>query len=576
MITSSAADAGAAVPPARNRTAVDALAERHLDAHLALDPLMATYVGVPGFDDQLPDLSPDGLQALADLNQRTLRELSQASPADVTDRVTIAAMTERLTVQHELHELGLWLSELNNIDSPVQSLRDAFDLMPTGTAEEWSRIASRLSAVPAAIEGYLESLRLAASRGDVSPRRQVEACITQCEDNLGADGFFAGFVAGAGSTALHGSAPISEGLQADLDRGANAAQAGYQQLRDFLAEELLSQAPVADAVGAQRYPVLSRKFLGAAVDLEETYAWGLDEVARIDRLMAETAREIKSGATVSEAIEALDADPARKLHGTDQLQTWMQERADEAVEALGRTHFDISEQVRRLECRIAPTHTGVIYYTGPSDDFSRPGRMWWSVPPGVTEFSTWRELTTVYHEGVPGHHLQVAQAVECKQLLNRWRRLGAWVSGHGEGWALYAEWLMADLGYMDDPGNRLGLLDGQSLRAARVVIDIGVHCQLPAPAEVGGGAWTYDKAWQFLTSHANMGTEFLRYELERYLGWPGQAPSYKIGERLWLQLRDETRARQGADFDLKAFHRRALDQGSLGLDILRQAVLGAL
>jgi uncharacterized protein (DUF885 family) len=571
MTPSSAGDARAAGVVARDRTAVDALAERHLDAQLELDPMAATFFGVPGYDDRMPDLSPDGLQALADLNRQTLRELREATPADETDKVTIAAMTERLTVLDDLHEQGMSLSELNNIASPVQNLRDVFDLMPTDTAEEWSRIASRLSALPTAIDGYLESLRLAASRGDVAPRRQVEACITQCEDNLGADGFFATFVAGAG-----GSGQISDGLQADLDRGADAARAGYQRLRDFLAEELLSQAPTADAVGAQRYPVLSRQFLGATVDLEETYDWGLAEVARIDRLMAEAADEIKSGATVAEAIQVLDADPVRKLYGPEQLQAWMQERADAAIEALGKSHFEISEQVRRLECRIAPTHTGVIYYTGPSDDFSRPGRMWWSVPAGVTEFSTWRELTTVYHEGVPGHHLQVAQSVECKHLLNRWRRLASWVSGHGEGWALYAEWLMADLGYMDDPGNRLGLLDGQSLRAARVVIDIGVHCELPAPAEVGGGAWTYDKAWQFLTRHANMAPEFLRYELERYLGWPGQAPSYKIGERLWLQLRDETRAREGADFDLKAFHRRALDLGGLGLDILRQAVLHEL
>jgi uncharacterized protein (DUF885 family) len=571
MTPSSAGDARAAGAVARDRTAVDALAERHLDAQLELDPLAATFFGVPGYDDRMSDLSPDGLQAQADLNRQTLRELRQATSVDETDKVTIAAMTERLTVLDDLHEQGMSLSELNNIASPVQNLRDVFDLMPTDTAEEWSRIASRLSALPTAIDGYLESLRLAASRGDVAPRRQVEACITQCEDNLGADGFFATFVAGAG-----GSGQVSDALQADLDRGADAARAGYQRLRDFLAQELLSQAPTADAVGAERYPVLSRQFLGAAVDLEETYAWGLTEVARIDRLMAEAADEIKSGATVAEAIKVLDADPVRKLYGPDQLQAWMQERADAAIEALGKSHFEISEQVRRLECRIAPTHTGVIYYTGPSDDFSRPGRMWWSVPAGVTEFSTWRELTTVYHEGVPGHHLQVAQSVECKHLLNRWRRLASWVSGHGEGWALYAEWLMADLGYMDDPGNRLGLLDGQSLRAARVVIDIGVHCGLPAPAEVGGGAWTYDKAWQFLTRHANMAPEFLRYELERYLGWPGQAPSYKIGERLWLQLRDETRAREGADFDLKAFHRRALDLGGLGLDILRQAVLHEL
>jgi len=570
-MTHSAQHSPTAVPD-RRPTAVDALAERHLDAQLELDPLTATFIGAPGFDELMPDLSPAGLQAQAELDRQTLRALREAVPADDTDKVTIAAMTERLTVHDDLYDLGLTLSELNNIASPVQNLRDVFDLMPTGTAEEWSRIAARLAALPAAIEGYVSSLRLAASRGDVAPRRQVEAGITQCEDNLGPDGFFAGFVAGA----RDGAEPVPDALRADLDRGARAAQDGYQRLRDFLAEELIGQAPAADAIGAERYPVLSRQFLGATVDLAETYAWGLEEVARIQRLMAEAADEIKSGATVAEAIGVLDADPVRKLRGTDALQAWMQERSDAAIEALSGSHFEISERVRRLECLIAPTHTGVIYYTGPSDDFSRPGRMWWSVPAGVTEFSTWRELTTVYHEGVPGHHLQVAQGVECKQLLNRWRRLAAWVSGHGEGWALYAEWLMADLGYMDDPGNRLGLLDAQSLRAARVVIDIGVHCGFPAPDEVGGGAWSYDKAWRFLTNHANMGTEFLRYELERYLGWPGQAPSYKIGERLWLQLRDETRAREGAAFDLKAFHRRALNLGSLGLDILRQAVLDEL
>ena len=109
---------------------------------------------------------------------------------------------------------------------------------------------------------------------------------------------------------------------------------------------------------------------------------------------------------------------------------------------------------------------------------------------------------------------------------------------------------MADLGYLDDPADYLGMLDGQSLRAARVVLDIGVHCEFHAPAEVGGGDWTYDKAWQFLTAHANMAEGFRRFELDRYLGWPGQAPSYKIGERLWLQLREDARAR-GRRFDLK-------------------------
>ena len=170
--------------------------------------------------------------------------------------------------------------------------------------------------------------------------------------------------------------------------------------------------------------------------------------------------------------------------------------------------------------------------------------------------------------------LQVAQTAYRKQVLNRWQRTMCWVSGHGEGWALYAEWLMADLGFMEDPGHRMGLLEGQSLRAARVVIDVGVHCGFPAPAEVGGGQWSYDKAWRFLRAHSSMEEQMARFELNRYLGWPGQAPSYKIGERLWLQLRDEVRSREGAGFDLAAFHRRALDIGGVGLDTLRRAVLG--
>jgi uncharacterized protein (DUF885 family) len=139
---------------------------------------------------------------------------------------------------------------------------------------------------------------------------------------------------------------------------------------------------------------------------------------------------------------------------------------------------------------------------------------------------------------------------------------------------LYAERLMDDLGYLSDPGSRLGMLDGQSLRAARVVLDIGVHLGLPAPAEVGGGDWDYDKAWAFLSAHSASAEGFLRFELDRYLGWPGQAPSYKIGERIWLEMRDDLKAEAGPDFDLKEFHRRALDVGSVPLDVLRQAVAG--
>ncbi len=197
------------------------------------------------------------------------------------------------------------------------------------------------------------------------------------------------------------------------------------------------------------------------------------------------------------------------------------------------------------------------------------------MPDGVDDFSTWKEVTTIYHEGVPGHHLQSAEAIYQRDRLNRWQRLMCWVSGHGEGWALYAERLMEELGYLADPGNLLGMLDGQLLRAARVVVDLGAHLQLPIPADSGwhpGETWDADLAWEFLRSRVQTDDGSLRFELDRYLGWPGQAPSYKLGERIWLEAREDARRRKGADFDLREFHGQALALGSLGLDPLREAL----
>ena len=553
----------------RTRTEVDHIADAHFDASLVLDPISATSTGVRGYDHLLTDYSPRADAGRTDLARQTLARLATATPVDAVDRVTAAAMTERLGVQVELFDAGLTTGELNNLASPAQSLRDVFDLMGTDTAAEWGDISVRLNAMPAAIEQYVGALRSRASAGDVPPVRQLRAVADQSSRLARPDSFFAQLTRDPVVT----EGVVPQALHADLQRGATAAAAAYQSLHRVLADELMPQAEDRDPVGRERYTLFSRYFLGASVDLDETYAWGQDEVARISAEMVRTAAQVKPGAGVREAIEALDADPARTLRGTHALQQWMQSKSDESLQALADSHFDIPAPIRRLECRIAPTNTGGIYYTGPSEDFSRPGRMWWSVPEGDDTFHTWEELSTVYHEGVPGHHLQVAQTVYRAELLNRWRRLGCWVSGHGEGWALYAERLMADLGFLDDPGDRLGMLMSQSMRAARVVIDIGVHCRLTAPAEVGGGQWTYEKAWQYFEAHTSLSESTRRFELDRYLGWPGQAPSYKIGERLWLAARDQVREREGDSFSLSQFHRRALDLGSVGLDVLQESLL---
>lgn len=559
----------------RQPSRIDELANRYVDVIASLDPVEATSMGLPGYDHLMSDYSPEVTAEQAQRASEIMAMINDTPPVDDVDVVTVAAMNERLSRQVELFDAGELDGVLNNIASPLQAMRDVFDLMPTDTTEQWEAIASRLRQIPQSMQSYRESLDHAAARGKVPALRQVRIGIDQAEDIAAASGFFANFA----TRARTASGPLSPALMTELSTVTQNARAAYGSLADYLVTTLAPTAPADDAFGRDRYTLWSRYFLGASIDLDETYEWGL---AELDAVIAEqeacAALIGGPGTRIPDAVAKLDADPNRHLQGAEALQAWMQSTVNQAMSELAGTHFDIPDAARIIECRIAPTHSGGIYYTGPSDDFSRPGRMWWSVPSGITDFTTWREKTTVYHEGVPGHHLQIAQTVYRRSTLNRWRRLASWTSGYGEGWALYAERLMADLGYLADPGDRLGMLDGQRMRAARVVLDIGVHLRKPCPEQWGGGTWDAAKAWDFFLDNVMQAPEFSRFEVDRYLGWAGQAPSYKVGQRLWERSRDEARARaesRGKAFSLKDFHRRALNLGAIGLDVMRDALQSA-
>ena len=549
--------------PVRSPTAVDAVAEAWVNTELDLYPELRVYLGRPGREGEYADYSPAGAEKAYAAAQDALAKIEAATAVDDVDVVTKLDLARTLQLEIDRHEAGFEKRDLNVIASAPQSLRDIFDLTPRSSEEDWANVAKRLHALPAAMDGYIETLRSGVASGTVPAIRQVREVIIQADKLVAETGFFFQLAEGANTD-------LPDTLKSELRAGAEHSAAAYGVLRRFLADELAPHAPEKDAVGREIYALASRGFIGATVDLDETYEWGLEELARMTAEQESIAREIKPGATVAEAIAFLDTEGKHKLHGTDALQKWMQQTSDRAIAELSVDNFEIPEVMRRVDCMIAPTQEGGIYYSSPSEDFSRPGQMWWSVPEGVTEFDTWRELTTVYHEGVPGHHLQLSQAVYNRALLNTWRR-NNFVSGHGEGWALYAERLMESLGYLDDPADRLGMLDGQRMRAARVVLDIGVHLEKPLPD--GSGTWSGEYAFGFLGRNVNMNEGFVRFEVNRYLGWPGQAPAYKVGQRIWEQLRDETARREGADFDIKAFHKRALDIGGVGLDTLRTALL---
>jgi len=545
----------------RTPTAVDEIAEGWIDTTLQLHPEWHVYLGRPGREGEYGDYSPAGAEADVAAATSALARLEAARPVDEVDEITKRDLGRELRLALDRAAARFELRDLKVIASPAQEIRDIFDLSPASGEDDWRIIAKRLGNVRGAIDGYVATLREGVAQGVTPARRQVEGVLEQIRAYSAPDGFFA-------SLAERGSAAAPAAAR-DLAAGAAAAREAYDVLADFLADELGPAATTTDAVGRELYAIASRGFLGATVDLDETYEWGVEELARMRVEQEAIADEIRPGTGVREAISLLEADSARKLHGTDALRAWMQEKSDQAIAELNGVHFDIPEPVRRLECMIAPTQEGGIYYTPPSEDFSRPGQMWWSVPPGVEDFDTWRELTTVYHEGVPGHHLQNGQAICNGDELNTWRR-NTFVSGHGEGWALYAERLMEQLGYLEDPAERLGMLDGQRMRAVRVVLDIGVH--LGKPRLDGTGVWDFDYALEVMRENVNMNEGFLRFETMRYFGWPGQAPSYKVGQRYWEQLRDEAKARAGAAWDIKAWHKRALDIGGVGLDTLRWAL----
>jgi uncharacterized protein (DUF885 family) len=557
---------------ASTRSGVHDISDQFVADAAELDPIVATYLGIAGYDDQLTDYSPEGHDARAELAERALRAVESAQPADASEEVAKAVFGERVGLQLEIHRAGLDVSSLNVIASPVQDIRQVFDLMSTDTVDAWAVVARRLAKVPDALAGLRVSLAHAADRGTVSALRQVSRVAEQCDTWAGLGGgrsFFTSLIAGA--QRIEG---VDAALRTDLATGANAAAEAYADFARFLREDLAPKAPREDAVGKDVYQLWSRYFTGAQLDLAEAYEWGWAEFTRIESEMKQVAERIKAGAPLAEAAAALDAEPRYRVQGQHAFQDWMQKLSDKALNDLRDVHFEIPDELMRLECRIAPPGGGVgAYYTAPTDDFSRPGRMWWSVPADKEEFSTWREVTTVYHEGVPGHHLQIATAVRQAGKLNRFQRLMCWVSGHGEGWALYAERLMRELGYLENDGDLLGMLDGHLFRAARVVVDIGMHLELEIPAGTGfheGERWTPEFGLEFMLTRTITDPAHVRDEIDRYLGWPGQAPSYKLGERLWLSARQDAQRRHGDAFDLKLFHKQALEMGGMGLDTLRE------
>jgi uncharacterized protein (DUF885 family) len=541
----------------------DTLTESYAD----LAPILATTSGVAGRDHLWDDLSPDGEAAKAELRATAISELSVHLDHDDPVQARAAKiLVSYLETLNERYRSGHWKQDINHIYSPFQRARDTFDVAPRGDAAAWADVTTRLSTFDELLDGYRASLQVGLDEGETAARRQVASLVEQVRSVAGEDSRFAEFPALAES---------SGGDPAAVAEAVGRARVAASDFADWLEASYLPAAKSGDAIGEDRYLEGARYFLGLDLDPHETYEWGWSEVHRLLGEMKATAAEIDPEKSIEEVITLLDTDPQRSAPDHQSFAEFVKTIQARAVEQLDGSDFDVPDEIREVTVNIAPPGGSLgAWYHGPSEDFSRPGSIWYA-PGERTRIPYWQEVSTAYHEGFPGHHLQVGFALLQREKLSRFHRQFIWYSGAGEGWALYAERLMDELGYFENPEYRFGLLASQLFRSARVVVDIGTQLEKAIPSDApmhAGEVWDYDIAVDYMEKIGLNARDVAESEVKRYLGWPAQAISYKVGEREILDIRERAVVKSGGSLDRKDFHRRLLEAGAIRLDHLREAM----
>ena len=540
---------------------VTAVADAYLLELAAADPDAAAAAGLEPVS-ALPGFAPDDFDRQLAAADRAATELAAATPSGPAEATLAAALGERLAAEIALDDAGFTQALLAPLATPVHRIRQVFDALPRATDADWDYLGAQLDGVPAALAGYRATLTRSADRGSVVAARQIRTVAGQCRQWIEADDYYGGLAA---------AAPDSR--QRLVGTAAERASAATLAFAEFLTGDLLPRATRPDAVGRDLYRATAGAFLGAQVDLDETYAWGWAELDRIDAEIASAAQEISADGYPA-AAALLDADPARRLTGPAEVEAWLTERVAAVADAIDGVHVDLVPRARLPECRISVAASGVMYYSPPDPGLTRPGQVWWTYEPELG-VHTWREATTVHHEGIPGHHLQISTALAASEL-HPWQRAMCHIHGYAEGWAHHSEEWAGEIGLLDDPADRLGMLLGQAWRAARIVIDAGLHLDLPIPDGRLGGAqrWSVDLGVDFLQRTAGISRGMAAFEVDRYLGWPAQALAFRVGARLFAQIRDAAQARDGSAFDSRAFHNALLRLGPMGLDPLRRLAIG--
>jgi uncharacterized protein (DUF885 family) len=541
-------------------TPVNDLADRFWEAVLELNPTTATLYGDERYADRLPDPSPEGRAKARALMERTAVEASEI-PTDglpTEDRITrdmleVIAALEIEEDDQRLHELRV----VDQMGGAQQLLPQLTQFQPADTPERLDAFLTRLRAYPTFMAANAQILRDGLASGLTAPRIVAERTIAQIERMLEVP-IASAIVPSMVKVATEADRERVRDLVRDLVYPAD--QGFLETLKgDYLAATRVDPGLWSAPDGEQLYRTAIRSWTTLELDPEAVHRIGLEDLEAIELERREIARGAGFGDDTAAYRAALDAEPANTPQTKEELVTRAHEDIERAL-AIAPRYFGVLPRaacdVRAVE-EYKEKDAPFAYYYPPAPDGSRPG-IYYANGYDLPSRKYTKLATTTFHEAVPGHHFQITLEMENPNLIT-FRRLGARMVGgaYVEGWGLYSERLADEMGLFRTEAERFGMLDAQAWRAARLVVDTGLHAL----------RWPRQRSIDFLKDAGLSETDAV-IETDRYICWPGQALTYKVGQREIERLRADLTARDGSAFDLRAFHDAVLGHGSLPLATL--------
>ena len=548
------------------------LLERHWEWAIAEDPLFATSLGDHRFDDRIPDnshahelLTTQHMRALLD-EARKLRAGAQLVASDaLTLDLFIDDLDAEVASRAACHFQDWTVSAAAN---PVASWNYLPERHLVTTPAQAAQLLARYRAIPHSIDIDVENLERGLAAGELANATSTRIALDMVDKQLAQADADWPLYAPARAERPTWTEAERAGFARDLGQAVVDIRAALLRWRTFVAARVLPRARPDEQVGmaalpggAACYRARIRAHTSLALTADELHNLGLSEIARINSEMVELGARLFETRDLPTILKRLRTDPDLYFKTEDEVEA-------KAVASLAAAKAKIPDffgilpkadcVVRRVPDYEAP-YTTIAYYREPHPDGSKPGEYFINTTQPTTR-PRYEAEALAFHESIPGHHLQIAIAQELPEMP-AFRKYGG-ITAYVEGWGLYSERLAGEMGLYTDDLARMGSLSFEAWRASRLVVDTGMHAR----------NWSREQAVAFMLTHTALAENNIRNEVDRYIGWPGQALAYKVGQLTILRLRADARAKLGERFDLKGFHDAVLGAGPVTLPVLEGIV----